>query len=323
MSKDVSVILPVQVADIGMALPYARMASATRSERLWSGQSMGIETHAVFAALAGMGTGLQFGSAVSLMPLRHPSLAALEARSIAALSGREYICGIGPGGRSLQRAALGASYGSPLAATREYATAMRSLLDGTVVSSPGGRWPMNGLMLPPLDAPPVEIGLGVLREKMARLAGEVAEWAITWLTPVEYIDAALTEASAAGADACDRPAPRIASVLHCVLDRPHRDRTAVARMSSERHLAAPHYVDMLERAGITFASPDPNERAEAMLEHGVIASGTAEDIAAEVRRYHDHGVSEVILNVGGVFLADGPGAAARDLNVILDAIGDV
>lgn len=322
MDDNVSVILPVQAHDIGMAQPYARLAAETRSRRLWSGQSLGVETHAAFAALSAQGLDLAYGSSVTLMPMRHPFTAALNARSIAVLSGRTYIAGIGPGAKSLQRGLLGAAYDSPLAATEEYVRVMRSFLKDEVATSPGELWPVSGMALPVLDAPPVEIGVGVLRSGMARVAGQVADWAITWLTPVEYVEQDLLPTMTSSARAAGREAPRVASVLHCVLDQPGRDRIAVAQMSSERHLSAPHYLDMLERAGITFGSTDLRERASTMLDRGVIATGTPFDIADEIRRYHKSGVSEVVLNLGGVYLTEGPGAAARDLALILDTYGD-
>jgi alkanesulfonate monooxygenase SsuD/methylene tetrahydromethanopterin reductase-like flavin-dependent oxidoreductase (luciferase family) len=323
MSRTVSVILPVQVTDMGMAHPYVKLAAGTRSRRLWSGQSLGLETHAVFDGLSGMGVDLAFGSAVTLMPLRHPYAAALAARSVAALSGRGYVAGVGPGAASLQQALLGAPYRSPLRATGEYVDTMRTLLDGGTTDGSGSYWPTAGLALPPVDTPAVELGVGVLREGMARLAGRVADVAITWLTPLEHVRGTLLPALEAGAAERGRAAPRTVSVVHVVLDRPGRDRTRAALMACERHVMAPHYSAMLRGAGIELADEDPAHRAQALLDAGVIASGTPQDVAGAVAGYHDAGVDEVVLNLGGVFIAEGPGAAARDLTLALDAIGDV
>lgn len=322
MSKDVSIILPVQVSTLGTALPYVRMSEATRTRRLWSGQSLGLETHSVFAALAGTGHDLQFGSSVTLMPLQHPFTAAVTARSISEMSRRPYIAGVGPGAVNMQRVTLGSPYPKQLAAVREYVGIMRTLLQGHPAHS-DGIWPVQGMELAPLPGAAVEIGLGVLRPRMARLAGEIADWAITWLTPVDYIGGELTECLDAGAERAERNRPRIASVLHCVLDRPGRDTAGAAATAVGAHVSAPHYVDMLRTAGITFGSPDPSSRAQTLCQHGVIAAGTPDDIADEVRRYHAAGVDEVVLNLGGVFMTEGPGSAARDLHCILDAIGDV
>ncbi|HEX2902524.1 MAG TPA: LLM class flavin-dependent oxidoreductase, partial [Jatrophihabitans sp.] len=234
-SPRVSVMLPVQPLNLGSVLPFARLAAQTHSERLWSGQSMGIETHAIFAALAGAGMGLEYGSAVTLMPLRHPYTAALTARSIASLSGRPYISGIGPAAVSMQRRTLGAPYVAQLAATGEYLTIMRSLLDGKPTTS-HGLWPVDEMGLPEVAAPPVELALGVLRPGMATLAGSVADRAITWLAPRSYIRDTLRPALAEAAAAAGRPRPKITSVLHCVLDRPGRDVGLAARLACELHV---------------------------------------------------------------------------------------
>ncbi|HEX2902813.1 MAG TPA: hypothetical protein VHO01_05085, partial [Jatrophihabitans sp.] len=58
-----------------------------------------------------------------------------------------------------------------------------------------------------------------------------------------------------------------------------------------------------------------------LVEHEVIAAGAPAEVAAHVATYPAHGVDEVVLNLGGVYLAEGPGAAARDLKTILEAAG--
>lgn len=179
-----SVIHTTMPTEIGTVASYARLAETTSGRRLWAGQTLTLETHHIFAALTGMGFDIGFGSAVALMPMRHPLTAALNARSIAALSGRPYIAGIGPAATALQRSMLGAPYRAPVTATRHYATTMRTLLQGKSAETLDSMGPTGELQLPPVESSPVEIGLGVLREPMAKLAGQVADWAITWLTAV-------------------------------------------------------------------------------------------------------------------------------------------
>jgi hypothetical protein len=48
--------------------------------------------------------------------------------------------------------------------------------------------------MPTVPAPHVEVGVGVLRERMAMLAGRRADVAITWLTPIRYLDQVLLPA---------------------------------------------------------------------------------------------------------------------------------
>ncbi|MFI5782543.1 LLM class flavin-dependent oxidoreductase [Nocardia sp. NPDC051570] len=315
----ISTLMPLQPIDLGSTLPYARLAARTRSQRLWCGQSLNIETHQIFAALAASGLGLQFGSSVTLTPLLHPAHAVVHARSVAALSGTTYISGYGPGAKIFQRVTRGAPYPSALAAMEQYLTIMRALLTEEVLDITDGEWACAGMELPPLDRPPVEIGLGVLRTGMAELAGRHADWAITWLTPATYIRDTLLPAMTAAADDAGRPVPRVAAVVHCALAAPGRDLAEMAFHSAGRHLSAPHYTDMLRQAGLDVHRSDPRAGAQALLDAGVFVTGSADDVAAEIHRYHQAGVTDVIVNVFGVQLTHGTGAALADLSAIMSA----
>ncbi len=315
----VSTLLPIQPTDIGSALSYARVAARTRSQRLWCGQSLGIETHQVCAALAVMTPGLEFGSSVALTPLMHPVAAATHARSVATLSGTRYIAGIGPGAIGFQRAMRGEPYSSPLASLEQYVRIMRGLLDDRTVEVTEGDWHCTGIELPQWDLPPVEIGLGVLRTGMARLAGQLADWAITWLTPLHYIRDVLRPVMTDAATDAWRPAPQIAAVMHCAISKPTRDPYEIAYHSAGKHLSTPHYTDMLRIAGIDVRPSDPHTGARALVDAGVFVTGSADDIATAIDGYHRAGVSDVIVNVLGVRMAEGPGAALTELSAILSA----
>ena len=311
-----SVIYPVQPLDLASVIPYARLAENTSGQRLWCGQSLLVEQHQVFAALAGMGTDLSFGTAVSLMPLRHPLTAAVNAQSTAVLSGRPFIAGIGPGPAQFQKDILGTPYPRPITATRHYITMMRTLLNRDLATSDNGQQ----MQLLPFPTPPVEIGLGVLREPMARLAGQHADWAITWLTPHTYLHQHITPAIKHAAAQAGRTPPRLAAVVHCIVTRPGRDLPATALRASHMHLRMPHYTNMLNQAGVPVDPTDPQTGAELLVSHGVVATGTPEHIAATLTNYHTAGADEVIINVGSTHIAEGPGAALRDLSAILTAI---
>ncbi|MFJ4842528.1 LLM class flavin-dependent oxidoreductase [Streptomyces sp. NPDC088746] len=318
-----SVIYSAMPTELGSVVSYARLAEQTSGNRLWCGQTLTMESHHLFAALSTLGLDLSYGTAVSVMPMRHPLTAALNARSIAALSQRPFVAGIGPGAAVLQERLLGAPYRRPVHTTRSYATMLRTLANNGTAEAPDGPWETTGITLPTLGTPPVEVGIGVLRESMARLAGEVADWAITWLTPApwiaRHIAPALREGHRRSADP-SRPLPRIAAVVQCAVARPGRDLVHIARRAAGTHLSAPHYTDMLRQAGVPAHADDPDTGARLLVEHGVLAHGTPQEIATQLAAYHAAGVDEVVVNVGGVHLAEGAGAALGDLSAILDAV---
>lgn len=270
-------------------VPFAR-AAAAGGHRLWIGQSLLVESHQMFAYLAGMGIKLPVGLGVTLMPLRHPFEAAAQARSLALLTGCPVVAGYGAATPQLVAALRGRPYRQPADAAAGYAQDVRQALDG------GGN-----LRLPMAPHPPVEVGLGVLRPRMARAAGAVADVAITWLTPPAYVRDVLVPALAAGAAERPKP-PRIATIVPVALRKPGRDPRRLALAAAGAHLRGPHYADMLRRAGIP---ADP----AALVDSGLFAYGTADDIATCVRSYHEAGADEVILNVA---------TGMEDLNEILE-----
>lgn len=319
-----SVIYAAMPTELGSVVSYARLAEQTSGNRLWCGQTLTMESHHLFAALSTLGLDLSYGTAVSVMPMRHPLTAALNARSIAALSQRPFVAGIGPGAAVLQERLLGTPYPKPVTATRQYATMLRTLANNGIAEADAGPWATTGINLPPLQTPPVEVGLGVLRPTMARLAGEIADWAITWLTPVTWISRHIAPALAEGHlnAAPSRPRPKLAAVVQCAVARPGRDLVHIAARAAGTHLSAPHYTSMLQQAGIPADPGDPDKGARLLVEHRVLAHGTPEAIADQLKAYHAAGVDEVIVNVGGVHLAEGAGSALSDLTAILNAVED-
>ncbi|MGW0519287.1 LLM class flavin-dependent oxidoreductase [Crossiella sp. NPDC003009] len=315
-----SIILPVMPEHPADLTPFAELVRDTPADRLWQGQSLGLETHQAFAYLAGQGFQVPVGTSVTLTALRHPYEAAVQARSLARLSGHGMVLGIGTGTPELVKSLHGKAYASPLTAAGDYLTILRGLLDGRPVAHAGRHHGMHG-ELPPLTHPPVELGLGVLRPAAARLAGALADCAITWLTPPDYLREVLVPAVRAGAAEAGRPAPRVVAVVQVAMRRDGRNPYQVALNATREHLAAPHYTAMLRGAGLDVHPVQPVLGARALVDSGVFLTGTAVEIAAGLLAYHRAGVDEVVLNVAGVHVTEGLPAAVRDLREILAEAG--
>jgi alkanesulfonate monooxygenase SsuD/methylene tetrahydromethanopterin reductase-like flavin-dependent oxidoreductase (luciferase family) len=315
-----SVIFPMQPTQIATVLPFAKLVQARGRGRLWLGQSLGVETHHVFAALAGAGIHIPCGSSVSLTGLRHPFDAALQARSVAQLTAMPYVCGVGPGSADFQRMVRKEPLSKPVTVTREYITAVRTLLEQREGVSFDGLEHSTHATLPDIAAPDIEIGLGVLRPAMARAAGQAADVAITWLTPPSYIEDTLAPTLHQSAADSGRPTPRVATVVHAAVARKGRDMPALAHRAASPHLSSDHYTDMLRRAGIPARPDNSRNGAELLVSSGTFVSGTPEQVAEGLDRYRAAGVDEVIVNVCGVYSTYGLGAAMTDLQDILTAV---
>lgn len=314
-----SVLMPFTPSRPEQAVPYAAFVQH-RAHRLWQGQSLLIDPHQTFSYLAGIGFRIPVGTGVTLMPFRHPFEAALHARSMAAAMRAPVVAGFGPGGTSLQASLRGAPYPSPIRAAREYLTIVRALLASGTVSHAGEYFTMYG-SLPPLPAQPVELGLGVLRPRMARLAGEVADIAVTWLTPSAYVGDQLLPALREGATAAGRATPRLAAIVPVAVSRPERESADLAAASNSAHLNGPHYRDMLRRAGIELGSPsDLAAGARALVDGGAFVYGEPAVICKELDAYRAAGVDEIVLNLTGVCVRHGIQAGLADLEAIFNEL---
>ncbi|WP_329196473.1 MULTISPECIES: LLM class flavin-dependent oxidoreductase [unclassified Streptomyces] len=314
-----SVLIPFLPRRPEQVLPYAALVHWTHAQRLWQGQSLMVEPHHGFVHAAGAGFRVPTGLGVTLMPLRHPYEAALQARSLALATGQPVVAGFGPGAPSLQQGLLGAPYRSPLTAAREYLTAVRGLLAGETVRM-AGEYVSCDAALVPFPSPAVELGLGVLRPAMARLAGEVADVAITWLTPAAYLRDTVLPALREGAAKAGRPVPRLTAMVPLALSRTGRAPAEVALASNAVHLGLPHYTDMLRRSGIEITGTDREADARALVEGRGFLSGDLAELVAQLREYEDAGVDEIVLNVTGVATLHGPQAATDELKTVLAAL---
>ncbi|MCH6160337.1 LLM class flavin-dependent oxidoreductase [Streptomyces marispadix] len=314
-----SILLPFGPVRPEQVVPFANLVNWTCADRLWQGHGMLLDSHHLINWLAGIGIRIPSGFGVTLMPLRSPYQAAIEARSVALATGRSVVAGFGPGGLQAQRSFLGKPYAGQIGACREYVTTVRGLLHGETVENSGDHFPGVSKLLE-YKQPPVSVGLGVLRERMAALAGELADVAITWLGSAAYLDQILMPAMRKGAEErkWDKPAT-VTAIVPVALSGPDRRVEELAGASCGTHIQAPHYQDALKKAGIVVSGDGDPGDAVKLVDGGVFLYGTAEEIHERLDEYRAIGVDEVVLNATGVGLVAGPRAAAQDLLEILGA----
>src|SRR5699024_1106894 len=149
---------------------------------------------------------------------------------------------------------------------------------------------------------------------MARLAGEVADVAICWLTPASYVEDVLVPALEKGAERAGRPVPRLVVMVPLAVDRPGRDPVALARTP---HVNFPHYQDMLRRAGVSVDEDDADVTLRSMIENEVFLFGSPAAIAKQIDEYREVGVDEVVLYTTGVALRENGCASVTEFEALL------
>lgn len=178
---DSPVVALIQPAD----QPPERMLEAARAaedaglEELWLWEDcFAASGLAPAAAVLGATHSLRVGIGLLPAPLRAASLAAMEIGSVASMFPGRFLPGLGHGvqdwmGQAGHRAA------SPLTLLREQVSAIRALLRGQEISTPGGRYvrlDQVALRFPPATVPPVLIG--GRGPKTLALAGQLADGVI-------------------------------------------------------------------------------------------------------------------------------------------------
>ena len=115
------------------AYPYARSGAYP-----WDNEHIQLpEPLALMAYLAGVTDTLRFGTAVLVLPQRHPMLLAKQLATIDVLSGGRAELGIGAGWLADEFDALGYSFANRGARTDEYIDVMRELWGNSVASFEG------------------------------------------------------------------------------------------------------------------------------------------------------------------------------------------
>lgn len=308
----VSIICAQQLDRLDTLERYAELCGPDGYDRLWFGQSLLLETFSALSALAGRGVRVRCGTAVSVAPLRTPYDAAVQARSVAALMGEPLSVSFGLGTPGFAAMLNGGQLERPGTYSAEYVRSVRRFL------SAGDRVPGEP-RLTPMQAPPVEVGAGVLRPRMAHKAGGVAEFVVTWLAPLPYITDTLAPALAAGAAEAGQRPPRTVSIVQAAVAHADRHPYKLAYVSCGMHLQAEHYRASLRTAGMDI-SGDVAHDVQEVVHSGLYAYGSIESICEVVERYHAAGVDEVVLNFSGVATLHGLEAALTDARAVAAAL---
>ncbi|MGB3770798.1 MAG: LLM class flavin-dependent oxidoreductase [Rhodococcus sp. (in: high G+C Gram-positive bacteria)] len=285
---------------------WVALASSLGLDRVWFGQQSSVSLLGGVGYAAGRGHRVQLGSAVTLMPTTTPFTSALDLRSLAQLSDSTVAAYFSPGYPAIQHALGGRAWTSPLTATRQFFAGLRGLLAGGDIHEPGDYYSTT------FDSPAddisdrVELGLGVLRPAMARLAGEIADGAVTWLSSPEYLRAVLVPALDAGADVAARPRPRVVATLHAGIGVSASDSVEVVRRGVGPHLSAPHYRDMLRRDGLDLTGPPTDRDIADVIDRRLFVLGGPEAVLDRAAELVDAGADEVSI------VLHQPGGATRD-----------
>ncbi|GII04447.1 TIGR03564 family F420-dependent LLM class oxidoreductase [Planobispora takensis] len=214
----------------------------------WVSNIFGLDALTALAVAGSQVPGIELGTAVVPTYPRHPAVLAQQALTVNTALGGRLALGIGLSHQIVIEGMYGYSFDKPARHMREYLSVLVPLVRGENVAFEGETLTAKiGLSTPGTGDMPVLIA--ALAPRMLKLAGEVADGTVLWMTGpktvTEHVAPAVTEA----ARAAGRPAPRIVCGLPiCVTDDVEAARARAAEVYAVYgHL--PSYRAMLDKEG--------------------------------------------------------------------------
>ena len=316
----------------------ARTADAAGFESAWVAE-LGHSAFVQAAAAIGATGRLLVGTAVALAFPRSPTIAAMEARDLAALSGGRFLLGLGAQVRRVVEARYSVPYDQPAARLADYVAAVRAVWAagrGEAVTHDG---PFYRIAMPTFhepaepDAPLPPILLAAVGPVMSRTAGLVADGLVGHpLASPAYLREVVVPAVADGLVAAGRPpdaCPVSASPMVAVGDDADRARRA-ARLQLAFYATTRQYVGILrlhDREAVlgevrrAFVRGDRDRMAAAIddgLLDAVAVAGRPDEIRDRLRAWE--GLAERVILAPPWYGVD-PGERREMTAAIVDAVG--
>lgn len=267
-------------APLDTFVEQVRTAAAAGLAAAWSAQALGWDALTALAVAGTREPGIALGTSVVPTPQRHPLVLASQALTVQAATGGRLTLGVGAGVGLMTEGMYGFPAARPARRMREYLSVLRPLLDGEEVAYRGETVTAAGAVaVPAVPAPPVL--LAALGPAMLRVAGELADGTVTWMTGPRTLGDHIVPTIGKAAEAAGRPAPRVvAGLLVCLTQEPDRARVRIAEQFA---LAGqvPEYRAVLDREGVS----GPQD---------VALVGTEESLGRSLHRLADVGVTDFV-----------------------------
>lgn len=266
----------------------------------WMAQIFGFDALTTLALAGQRVPGIELGTAVVPTYPRHPMTLAAQALTAAAACDNRLTLGIGLSHQIVIESMFGYSFDKPARHMQEYLSILGPLLRNRSVSFTGETLRAAGsLNIPGATAVPLLVA--ALGPRMLRLAGELADGTVTWMTGPATVAEHIVPSIAAAAAAAAKPAPRVVVGLPVCVTRHEDQARQRAAKTFEVYGQLPSYRAMLDREG----AGGPAD---------VALVGDEASVAAQIKRIFDGGATE--------FLA-APFGSTEERTTTVDVLADL
>jgi F420-dependent oxidoreductase-like protein len=278
--------------------PLAFVAAIREAEQAglqtaWTTQGGLMPDALAMLSVAAAQTGrIGLGTAVVPTYPRHPTALASQALVVSRLAGDRFRLGIGPSHRPTMQDLFGLVMTRPLEHLREYLTVLRALLWQGQVDFDGAHFRVHARLPAGVTPPRTPLLISALRTGAFRLAGELADGAISWMCPVPYLVTSARRALQEGAAAAGRAVPTLVGHVPVALHEDGERTRAAARQQLASYARLPFYAGMFRDAG--YPVGEDGSLPEALLDE-LVVSGSEARVAARLREIQAAGVDELIV----------------------------
>ena len=184
-----------------LTIPMDDVLAAEKAgfDSVWAAESYGSDAVSVAAYVLASTSKIKAGTAIMQMQARTPTMVAMTAMSLNALSGNRFLLGIGPSGPQVVEGWYGQAYGKPLTRTKEYISVIKQVIaregplehDGELYQFPYRGEGSSGLGKPLKSilhsTSEVKIYTASITPAGLRCAGEVSDGVFPiWMNPDKF-----------------------------------------------------------------------------------------------------------------------------------------
>jgi probable F420-dependent oxidoreductase len=298
--------LGVTFGSLGVLGPRAIIDIAIRAQALgyrsiWTVEANGTDALTLLGGVSAVAPGLDLGTGIIPIQLRTPTLAAMSAATLQALSpDADVWLGIGVSAPAILGQHGVPPVTRPLSMMREYVALLRECFSGETVNFEGDYWQVKrfrlGVRLP--ERKP-KIVMAALGPQMLKLAGSIADGVLLNYLPASHVRPSIARVREGGN-------ARIFAYVHAAVGE-LAQQANYARRDLLNYAMADSYANMFRTAGFAAEIDSLRERFKAKDRDGALLAisermiqaidfiGGSSEVTDFVRAYVDAGVEHPIL----------------------------
>ncbi len=293
------------------AVEAAIEAEAMGIDALWIDVSRNVPDPVTYYAAAAWATkSLSLGLSIVPTYPRHPAILANQAQALYQLGGARMRIGIGPSHQHIISGAYGLPFERPIDHLREYLHVLRALTETGECQFKGDFFQID-LTLD--SVAPLPIYISALRARALRTAGELADGALTWLAPINYLRDEALRCLEEGAFVSGRPRPRLVASFPCVVGENIETVRARVLPLLAVYRTLPFYASMLRAATVNLDHDGWEDDAFDQI----VFWGSPEQIREQVDESLIQGIDEITLKM----ISDDPVADLSRIIPVFRAAG--